>query len=468
MEEEHKFDPQYSKRIMIIFAAFVILVLYIETMLIPSLPAIALQYKINAAEVSLIVALYLVSGVALTPIVGKLGDIYGKKRVLMYVLPIYVVAVALTGFSPNFALILVSRTIQGIGLTAFPLVIGLIQEEFPREMVPKSIAILVAMFGLGSAIGVPLGSFVSNAYGWQGTYHTALPLVLITVVVMLYYMKESRYMKPHVKIDYLGAFGLAMSLAMIVFGCSEGTALGWESPAILALFGLGLALLAGILLYERRKHEPILDLKLLSLKNVMVANIITLLAGLVQFFSYQSFAFLFESAPPLGYGYSVFIAGLAIAPFAAVYAISSPLGGRYIPRIGVKPFFISGAIIGVMGFVITILAHGSALTIVGEALVGLGVSLVTIPTINLVILSIERTEMGIALSMNTVFRFVGSALGAPVAGILIAESMTMAGVRLSFYIPIALFVIVAIASFFANEIFGKNRKVSELEKQVSI
>ncbi|MDE1767985.1 MAG: MFS transporter, partial [Candidatus Micrarchaeota archaeon] len=138
MAEEATYDKKYINRALILFSAFAILVLYIETMLIPSLPSIGRQYHVDAAETSLIVSLYLVSGVALSPVIGKLGDIYGKKRVLNYILPIYLVAVGLTGFSPNFEFLLISRTIQGIGLTIFALLISLIQEEFPREMVPKA------------------------------------------------------------------------------------------------------------------------------------------------------------------------------------------------------------------------------------------------------------------------------------------------------------------------------------------
>src|SRR5271154_171625 len=212
MVEEKDFDKKYANKAMLLFAGIAIMSLYIETMLVPSLPSIGRQYGINAAETSLIVSLYLVSGVALNPIVGKLGDIYGKKRVLNYILPIYVIAVGVTGFSPNFTFLLISRTIQGIGLTMFPLLISLIQEEFPKEMVPRSMAIIVAMFSVGAAIGLPIGSFISNSFGWQFTYHTAFPFILIIAVLMLINIRESRYTRPDVKIDYVGAAGLAASL----------------------------------------------------------------------------------------------------------------------------------------------------------------------------------------------------------------------------------------------------------------
>ncbi len=466
--EEQKFDRKYVNRAMILFSAFAILVLYIETMLIPSLPGIAKQYQIDPAEVSLLVSLYLVSGVALSPIIGKLGDIYGKKRVLTCLLPIYVIAVGLTGFLPSFNLILISRTIQGAGLTIFALMISLIQEEFPREMVPRAMAIIVAMFGVGSAIGLPIGSFISNLYGWQASYHTALPAVLIVAAAIIYYIRESRYTRPDVKVDYAGALGLAASLAMIVFALSEGTAYGWTSLPILSLIIGGLLILAGVVIYERRIAEPILSAKLMAIKNVMSANLITLIAGMSFFFAYQIFAYLFESPSPLGYGLSIFYTGLAMAPFAVVNVIVAPVLGRYIPRIGVKPFFLAGAVIGIIGFIISAFTSSLMIAILGEAIIGAGVALINVPTINLLVLSIDKRDTGLATSMNSVFRFLGSALGAPIAGLLIAQYHSFTAFQYSFYLGIITLTIAAIISTYADEIFGKNRKVTQVEREVSI
>ncbi|MDE1859395.1 MAG: MFS transporter [Candidatus Micrarchaeota archaeon] len=468
MAEEATYDKKYINRALILFSAFAILVLYIETMLIPSLPSIGRQYHVDAAETSLIVSLYLVSGVALSPVIGKLGDIYGKKRVLNYILPIYLVAVGLTGFSPNFEFLLISRTIQGIGLTIFALLISLIQEEFPREMVPKAMAIIVAMFGIGSAIGLPLGSFVSNSFGWQASYHTALPLVLITTIAIMYYIKESKYTRPNVKIDFIGAIGLAASLAMIVFALSEGTAFGWTSAITLFLMIFGIMILIGTVLYENKVPDPVMSKKLLSIKNVYSANVITLFAGLGFFFAYQIFAYLFESPGPLGFGFNIFQTGLAMAPFAVVNAIVAPVLGRYIPRIGVKPFFFSGSFIGIAGFLVALIANGPTMSIIGEAIIGTGIALINIPTVNLLVLSIEQRDMGIATSMNSVFRFLGSALGAPIAGLLIATYESRTAFTISFILGILTMIATIIFAAQADEIFGKNRKVTKVEHEVSI
>ncbi|HUJ78227.1 MAG TPA: MFS transporter, partial [Thermoplasmata archaeon] len=160
-------DRHYANRVMVLLAGIVIVVLYIEGMLTPSLQTIQRDFGVDTAQVSLIISSYAAAGVALSPVIGKLGDIYGKRRVLAYVMFAYAAAVSVTGFSPTFAFMVGARTIQGIGLTIMPLGMSLVREEFPRELVPRAQGLLSAMFGVGFVVSLPLGSYVSQYYGWR-------------------------------------------------------------------------------------------------------------------------------------------------------------------------------------------------------------------------------------------------------------------------------------------------------------
>ncbi len=131
--EKPAFDESYANKVIVLFSVLAAFVLYVDIMLTPSLPKIASDYKVTIAEVSLVISLYTVFGTAVNPVIGKLGDIVGKKRVLIYVLVIYCVMVALTSFATSFTVLLISRTVQGIGLGIFPLAFSLVREEFPRE-----------------------------------------------------------------------------------------------------------------------------------------------------------------------------------------------------------------------------------------------------------------------------------------------------------------------------------------------
>ena len=140
--EKPAFDQSYANRVLVLFSLLAGFVLYVDIMLTPSLPSIASDYKVTIAEVSLVISLYTVFGTAVNPVIGKLGDIMGKKRILIYVLIIYCVMVAATSFASSFTVLLITRTVQGIGLGIFPLAFSLVREEFPREMVPRAQGIL--------------------------------------------------------------------------------------------------------------------------------------------------------------------------------------------------------------------------------------------------------------------------------------------------------------------------------------
>ena len=155
---------------------------------------------LRAARSASVLALYTVFGTAINPIVGKLGDIYGKKKILTLVLIIYSITVTITSFAPTFNVLLLSRTFQGIGLGIFPLAFSLVRERFPRNLVPKAQGLISAMFGAGLAFGLPIGAFIANQYGWQTNYHIATPVVLaLTVLIHIHCqrirLQESR--SPH-------------------------------------------------------------------------------------------------------------------------------------------------------------------------------------------------------------------------------------------------------------------------------
>src|SRR5579864_7299345 len=212
---KQQFDLKYANRNLVLFAVLAATVMYIEIMLTPSLPKIASDFKVTSGQVSLILALYTVFGTVINLIVGKLGDIYGKKKILTAVLIIYSIMVTLTSFAPTFNLLLISRTFQGIGLGIFPLAFSLVREQFPRNLVPRAQGLISAMFGAGLALGLPIGAFVTQQYSWETNYHLATPIVIALTILIFFTVKESIYRNPNSKMDYLGSGMLGASLAMI-------------------------------------------------------------------------------------------------------------------------------------------------------------------------------------------------------------------------------------------------------------
>ncbi|HTP54729.1 MAG TPA: MFS transporter [Thermoplasmata archaeon] len=476
------FDRAYANRIMLLLAGVVLVVLYIEGMLTPSLPTIQAGFGVDAAQVALVISAYAAAGVALSPVIGKLGDIYGKRAVMVAVMFTYAAAVTVTGFSPNFAFMVGARAVQGVGLTIMPLGMSLMREEFPREMVPRAQGILSAMFGIGFAVSLPLGSWVSQDYGWRWTYHSAVPFVILMAVLVFLLVKESPYRRPETRVDYLGALFLGLGLAGIVAALSQGEAWGWTSPLTLGFGVLGAAMFLPFALVERRltvlKREPIVDVRLLTERNVAVTNVVLTVAGLGMYLALFTLIFQFEYPVASG-GYNhgclsafqcnfgILTAGIDILPLAAGMTVVALVASVLVSRVGVKPLAILGGLVTALGFALEAFASSLDLALAIEVVVGAGIGLLNASIINLLVLTVDPRDMGQATAMNNVFRNVGGSVGAPIAGSLLATYVLTSGLATGFPLHIAFeyaFFIAAgitvagtVSIVFAQEVLGARR-----------
>jgi len=477
------FDRRYANRIMLLLAGVVLVVLYIEGMLTPSLPTIQADFHVDAAQITLIISAYAAAGVALSPVVGKLGDIYGKRKVMIVVMFTYAASVSVTGFSPNFAFMVGARTIQGVGLTIIPLGMSLMREEFPREMVPRAQGILSAMFGIGFAISLPLGSWVSQDYGWRTTYHSAVPFVILMAVLVFLLVKESPYRRPDTRVDYLGALFLGLGLAGIVTALSQGEAWGWTSAMTLGFVALGAIMFVPFVLVERRltalKREPIVDVHLLAERNVTVTNIVLTVAGLGMYLALFSLIYQFEfplasggynasCISPLNCNFQILTAGIDILPLAVGMTCVALAASVVVSRVGVKPLALTGGLITALAFVLEAYATTLGTALVIEVLVGAGMGLLNASIINLLILTVDPKDMGQATAMNNVFRNVGGSVGAPIAGSLLATYVLTSGPFAShwpthfafqdvYFIAAAITVVGTMTVLFAQEVLGVRR-----------
>ena len=464
------YDAAYTRRILLVLGGLVTIVLYIEGMLTPSLPSIGSEFHVSIGEASLVLSSYLITGVALSPVVGKLGDIYGKKKMLAIVVVLYAVCVSVTGFSPNFGFMVAARAFQGIGLTVFPLGMSLVREEFPREMVPKAQGLLSAMFGVGFAISLPLGSWVSNSYGWRTTYHTSIPFVIALAVLVILWVRESEFRRPETRVDYLGALLLGGSLAAFVLALSEGPTWGWLASPTLGLVVIGAILLVPLTAYERWYHarggESILDLRLLKERNVLVTNIVGGISGLGMYLALLSLTYLFETPAPVGYGLSILGAGLGLLPLALAMLIFSPIAGSLVSRIGTRPMTALGSVVTAVAFLFAIPVQSLNQLYIAEFFMGAGIAIMNASVINLLVLTVAPRDMGLATSMNSVFRNVGSSVGAPLSGSLLATFVyaVIPGVgaipstvafQWSFAIAAVTFLAAAVTVYFAREVLGR-------------
>ncbi len=461
------FDRAYANRALILLASLGALIVYVDVMLLPALPTIAREYHVSIAQTSLLISLYTVFGVAVMPIIGKLGDIYGKRRVLLVTLAAYLAVATTTSFAPTFELVLASRFFQGVGLGIFPLAYSLAREEFPRPLVPRAQGILSAVQVAGGAAGILGGSLVTSAFGWQANYHLALPGILLLSVATVLFVRESPNLKPGVRPDLVGAIGLGAALTAVVLGLSEGATWGWTSPATLGLIAAGLLALLPLARYERRQAEPVFDLKLLRARNILLANLITLAYGVAGYLAFQAITYYLQLPGPVGLGLTIFATGVTLLPLVVVLLPVALVVGSVIPRYGVKPFLALGTLGGIAGFLLLSVSRSALEVGAFLTVYAVGAGCVSVARQNLLVLSLRPGDMGLGTSLNTSFFYVGQSLGAPLAGAIlttfvVAERVGGAAValpadlafRYCFYLAAAAYVLVGLLAIFAREVIG--------------
>ncbi|HTT26489.1 MAG TPA: MFS transporter, partial [Thermoplasmata archaeon] len=272
------FSRTAQNEVLATLAVAALMVMYVETMIVPAIPRFITFYNgAPLSTVAWILTAYLLVGVVATPIIAKLGDIYGKKKLLLAVLLVYAAAVSVAGFTPQIAdaagisranaiyVLIFVRGIQGIGVGMFPLAFALVGEVFPPEKVAQAQGTISAMFAVGAALGLLGGAWITQNFGWQVTYHSIIPLAIAAPIVVFFVLRESRY-KHEVPVDVPGALLLGGALGAFLVGISQGPTWGWGTLNAVQLAGVPLGtpelvlvaavLFGGFLYWEPRSPNP--------------------------------------------------------------------------------------------------------------------------------------------------------------------------------------------------------------------
>lgn len=443
----HPLSPERQRAVLIILAAAALMVMYVETMIIPGLTRFQAFFgDAPLSSVTWILSAYLLVGVAFTPIAGKLGDIYGKKRVLVGILAVYFVAVTVAGFTPNIGdafgmgrpnelyLLIAVRAVQGVGMAMFPLAFALIGEEFPREKVAGAQGIVSAMFAAGASVGLFGGAWVTQTYGWQLTYHTVIPIALLVLVLAVVLLEESR-VRLTGPVDVPGASFLALALLFFLLGLTLGPNWGWSRWSAYTLVGLplgaptffvlALVFLVAFVVRERTTDRPIVDFAKLGERNILLANAAGFFAGIAMFMMFVGVVARAEAGSPVGLGKSPLDFGYYSLPTTLVNMVVAPFIGRSIQRFGPKLALLLGSGLMVLGGLFLAVSNQQVIDlIVGPIPIMSGAIAVFIAMTNLVVVSSRPAETGIQTGMNQTFRNLGTSIGPVVASTILASVLT--------------------------------------------
>jgi EmrB/QacA subfamily drug resistance transporter len=392
-----------------------------QTLVVPALPSFSTEYSASATASSWLLTGFLLSASVATPIVGKLGDQFGKGRVLTAVLVLFSTGSVVCALADSIGVVIAGRVIQGVAGGVFPLAFGIIRDTFPRERVPAAIGLLSAVFGIGGGIGLPLsGVIVDNVdvswLFWVG-------LIGLPAALAAHRLVPASPAVVRTRIDWLGAALLSVALAGLLLGVTESNRLGWTSPVTVGLLVGGVVMLGVWTLQQSRTEQPLIELALLRRRTVAATNLTGLLVGFAMFSSFLLIPQFAQAGQDTGYGFglSVTNAGLLLVPMAAAQLVAGPLAGRIGGAIGFRLTLAMGAGFATLAFVMLALEHSHPWHFaVGGVLLGAGISFALASMANLIVDSVPQSTVGIATGINTVTRTVGGAFGSAAATAILA------------------------------------------------
>jgi EmrB/QacA subfamily drug resistance transporter len=401
----------------------------LQSLVAPALGTIGQDLGVSTSDASWVLTAYLLSASVLTPILGRLGDMVGKRKVLIVVLSLLLVGAVLAAIAPNLTVLIIGRVLQGAAGAVMPLSIGIVRDELPKERVSVTIGLLSAIFGIGAGVGIVAAGPIVEALSWHWLFWLPAGLVLIALLGAIFGMPESPVKTPG-KLDLLGTGILSVGLVAVLLAISEGQTWGWgDGKTVSLLIGGGIALIAFVLV-ELRVAEPLIDVRLFRNRGVWTAHIVALAFGFAMFGTFVLVPTILQLPTVLGYGFgkTVSEAGIYLLPTVVAMVISGVIAGALIRKVGPKIPMILGAVAVTIAFVIPALGHGEEWQIVVSGiLTGIGIGMALAATSNAIVESVPATQTGEAISANTVLRTIGSSIGTAVIAALISSNITPQG-----------------------------------------
>jgi EmrB/QacA subfamily drug resistance transporter len=431
-----------------------------QTLVVPALPFFQREFHTSAAWVTWIATGFLLSSSVLTPILGKLGDSHGKKRMLVISLGIFGLASLGAAAAWSLASLVCFRVLQGAGAAVFPLSFGIIRDEFPPEKVGLGIGTVSSVFGAGGGIGLVMSGVIIEHLSWHWLFLIGAVPVLAATVLLALYVPESPVKFP-TKPDYLGGAALSVALGALLIAISEGSNWGWTSAGVIGLETLSAVMFFVWVRIEQRVPEPLVDLKTFARREMAATNLTTLIMGFSMFSSFillPNFVQIPSGLPEdiagrLGYGFgaSPVEVGLFFIPSSVAMIIAGPAAGALGQRVGrIIPLRIGLASL-VLSMILLATFHDESWTIyIWMIFLGVGLAFCFATLGTLVIDYSSPEETGVASGMNTIMRTIGASLGAQVAAAIISAN-TLAGTEIplerGFTIAFTLSAIGGLAAF---------------------
>ena len=460
LEKEDNNTDSTGWNIVIILSCLGLIVMFDETMILPAIPDFIHSFNISYSTSSWLLSAYIIAAAVMTPIGGKLSDIYGKKKILLIIMAVYAAGIMAGRFATNIEFMLVARVLQGVGMAMFPIAFGIIRGILPERKLAIGQTIFTSTFSGGAVVGLVGGAAIIQNFGWQATFLAILPAAILLWLIIARFVrinssnnsatvpiiKSSRIEVGHDSsgnntskvstttntIDIKGTLALAATIITFLAGITMLEVK--TSIAIYQVTGLFAAsgiLLAAFIAIERRVYSPLLDFKLMTSKSFLAPTIILMLVFMSIFMVYLTIPVMVRSPPPFGFGgNAIMVAGVQL-PFMIVLLIGTIMSGFILNRVKNTKLMLFGTAISAIGFFVVLIFHSTEnMVSVGLTILAAGLSLSITGAFNVILLSVPMQMTGIALGMTLLLNLVGMSVGPALSGVFQeAYKGTAAGVQ---------------------------------------
>ncbi|MDX6644189.1 MAG: hypothetical protein QOD76_2151 [Solirubrobacteraceae bacterium] len=403
----------------------------LQSLVVPALPQIQDALHTTESAVGWVLTAFLLSASVATPIIGRLGDMYGKERLLMIVLLMLAFGTLISAIASSLWLMVLGRVIQGAGGGIFPLAFSIIRDEFPNERVPGAIGLVSSLLGIGGGTGVVFAGIVTKNLSYHWLFWFPLGIIVFTAYLTGRYIPESPVKTPG-EINYRAAGLMTVGISGVLLAITETSTWGWGSPKTLGLLAFGIGVIAAWVREELRSREPLVDMRMMAIRGVWTTNTVAFLIGVGMYSSFVLLPELVQAPASTGFGVSVTTAGLFLLPATSAIVVVGQMAGILERRIGSRVSLIGGAGFALASYALLVVDRSQEAEVyIAAGLLGIGIGLSFSAMANLIVQNVRQEQTGVATGMNAVTRTLGGAFGGQLAATLLASHLGAAGMPAS-------------------------------------
>ena len=426
--------------ILAILSSTLLAVMFSETMLLPAIPEIMKDFNIPYNTAIWVFSAYLIVAAVMTPISGRLSDIYGKKKVLLTLLILYTVGIIAGGFTNSISTLLISRIVQGVGLAAVPVAFSILRDVFPVKKLSIAIGVFSSAYSAGSVLGLLFGASIIQSFGWHATFFLIAPVAAIVTTIIATFVPSRKSSQQSVKrsdtidkeqknnkVDIKGGVFLSITITTFLIGLTLLETGGISNSAlVLSSFGISSLSLGIFITIEKKTKFPLIDLTMIKHKIILPSYILLILTGITMFLIYPTIVQLVRTPQPIGFGGDAIAAGNVQLPFMITFLVFATISSFIINRFGnVKPAIIGGIFV-VIGTSSLFIFHSTEIEVSANlALMAVGLSLTNIVGWNILVSSSPKEYTGISVGVGALLFFLGMAIGPALSGIYIQMNQSI-------------------------------------------